>query len=135
MFLKDGKFNCSYVSADGHWGGTSQEKTYMGNYEWPGVSHPRTAVGYDVNGTIYVIWADGRNQNVTKGASYVELCELFKSLGCIRAVNLDGGQSCQFIKWVSGTTYSLLNDPRNDDKPVGTQNARNLPVGMAFIED
>lgn len=135
MFLKDGKFNCSYVAYDGHWSGSGPEKTYMGNIDWPGVSHPRTAVGYDANGIIYVIWADGRNQNVTKGASYVELCELFKSLGCVRAVNLDGGQSTQFIKWVSGTDYSLLNDPRNDDKPVGTQNARKLPVGMAFIED
>ena len=135
MFLKDGKFNCSYVASDGHWAGTSSEKTYMGNATWPGVSHPRTAVGYDNNGIIYVIWADGRNQNVTKGASYVELCELFKSLGCTRAVNLDGGQSSQFVKWVSGTTYSLLNDPRNDDKPAVTQNARNLPLGLAFIED
>ena len=136
MFLKDGKFNCSYVAADGHWSGTSPERTYMGDYAWPGVTRPRTAVGYDsTNKIVYVIWADGRNAGTTKGASYVELCEMFRSLGCDRAVNLDGGQSTQFVKWNSGTSYSRLNDPRNDDAAVGTQNARNLPVGLAFVED
>ena len=136
MFLKDGKFNVSYVASDGHWAGASPANTYMGNSTWPGVSRPRTAVGYDsTNKVVYVIWADGRNAGTTKGAAYVELCELFRSLGCDRAVNLDGGQSTQFLKWTSGTSYSLLNDPRNDDKPQGTQNARNLPVGLAFIED
>ncbi|MBR4775569.1 MAG: phosphodiester glycosidase family protein [Bacteroidales bacterium] len=134
MFLKDGKFNSSYVAADGHWAGGSN--TYIGNSTWPGVTRPRTAVGYDsTNKIVYVIWADGRNAGTTKGACYVELCELFRSLGCDRAVNLDGGQSTQFVKWNSGTSYSRLNDPRNDDKPVGTQNARNMPVGLAFVED
>ena len=133
MFLKDGKFNVSYVAADGHWSGTSNEATYMGKYDWPGVSHPRTAIGYDADGVIYVIWADGRDAGTSKGASYVELCEMFKSLGCIRATNLDGGQSSQFVKWTSGTTYSTLNLPRSSETG-DVAYWRELALGLAFIE-
>jgi len=134
MFLKDGRLNPEYVAATGHWVGS--EATYMGKYNWPGVSHPRTAIGYDADGVVYVIWADGRNAGVTKGASYVELCEFFKSLGCVRAVNLDGGKSTQFVRWTSGTSYSILNDPREEDKPNGTQvKWREIVNGIAFVED
>ncbi|MBO4447810.1 MAG: phosphodiester glycosidase family protein [Bacteroidales bacterium] len=134
MFLKDGKFNPSYVASTGHWVGS--ENSYIGKYNWPGASHPRMSMGYDDNGVIYVICADGRNAGTSKGACYVELCEMFKSLGCVRAVNLDGGKSSQFIKWNSGTSYSILNDPRDDDKPVGTQMKwRAVSDGFAFVAD
>ena len=133
MFLKDGRLNPEYVASTGHWVGS--ESTYMGKYNWPGVSHPRTAIGYDADGIIYVIWADGRNAGVSKGASYVELCEFFKSLGCVRAVNLDGGKSTQFVLW-SGSSYSILNDPRDEDKPNGTPvKWREIVDGIAFVED
>ena len=132
MFLKDGRLNASYIAPTGHMAG--YETTIIGKYNWPGTTQPRTAIGYDENGVIYVIWADGRHTNVSKGASYVELCELFKSLGCTRAANLDGGGSTQFVKWVSGTSYSTLNEPRSliDETPVPW---REVATGLAFIED
>ncbi len=132
MFLKDGRFNADYIAPDGHWAG--YELTYMGRYNWPGTTQPRTAIGYDENGVIYVIWADGRQTDVAKGASYVELCELFRSLGCVRATNLDGGGSTQFVKWKSGSIYEMMNHPRTLIDDVETP-WRELASAIAFVED
>jgi exopolysaccharide biosynthesis protein len=59
--------------------------------------HPRTAIGYDKKGRLYVLVVAGRNQNAA-GASLLQLADIFKNLGCVEALNLDGGgSSCMLI--------------------------------------
>lgn len=58
---------------------------------------PRTAIGYDSDGTIWLLVADGRGFSGASGLTYREMGEMFRSLGCESAVNLDGGGSAQML--------------------------------------
>ena len=59
--------------------------------------HPRTAMGYTVDGKIVIMVVEGRNENAS-GATLEQLAELFLQLGCVEALNLDGGgSSCLLV--------------------------------------
>ena len=62
------------------------------------IRHPRTAMGYDDNGCVYLIVVDGRQQEVSNGASLLDLSLMLKELGATYAVNLDGGGSSTMIE-------------------------------------
>ena len=55
---------------------------------------PRTAVGYTVDNRVIMIVADGRQVN-SEGVGLPELAQIMINLGCIEAMNLDGGGSSQ----------------------------------------
>lgn len=56
------------------------------------VRHPRTAVGYN-DGEIILATVDGRQPGWSVGMTMAELARLMQRLGCLEAVNLDGGGS------------------------------------------
>jgi exopolysaccharide biosynthesis protein len=55
--------------------------------------HPRTAVGFTRDGRWVLVVVDGRQPGLSIGVSLGELAILMQSLGCIDALNLDGGGS------------------------------------------
>lgn len=55
---------------------------------------PRTAVGYTANNHVIMIVADGR-QSTSQGVGLPELAQIMIDLGCVEAMNLDGGGSTQ----------------------------------------
>ena len=55
---------------------------------------PRTAVGYTANNHVIMIVADGRQIN-SEGVGLPELAQIMIDLGCVEAMNLDGGGSTQ----------------------------------------
>ncbi|GIV45936.1 MAG: hypothetical protein KatS3mg036_0754 [Ignavibacterium sp.] len=55
---------------------------------------PRTAVGYTANNHVILIVADGRQIN-SEGVGLPELAQIMIDLGCVEAMNLDGGGSTQ----------------------------------------
>ncbi len=55
--------------------------------------NPRSAVGYYEPGHYCLVIVDGRQEGYSKGMLLNELGELFHSLGCTCAYNLDGGGS------------------------------------------
>lgn len=55
--------------------------------------HPRTAVGVRKNGDVVLAVVDGRIPDYSNGATLVDLAKMMISLGCDRAINLDGGGS------------------------------------------
>ncbi|MGL6068460.1 MAG: phosphodiester glycosidase family protein, partial [Sediminibacterium sp.] len=60
--------------------------------------HPRTAIGYTANGKMIVLVVEGRNPGKAEGADLIQLANILKDLGCIEALNLDGGgSSCMLI--------------------------------------
>lgn len=60
--------------------------------------HPRTAMGYTANGKLIILVVEGRNKGVAEGASLVHLAEILVGLGCVEALNLDGGgSSCMLV--------------------------------------
>lgn len=76
---------------------------------------PRTAVGYMADGIVWMLAVDARHG--TSGMTYGEEASVFQGLGCIDAVNLDGGGSTQMLVRDPGTgEVNLCNwpsDPHN----------------------
>lgn len=74
------------------------------NEEWkfPGKAiddkHPRTAMGYTSKGKLIILVIEGRNQGIAEGASLTQTAIILKDIGCIEALNLDGGgSSCMLV--------------------------------------
>jgi hypothetical protein len=59
--------------------------------------HPRTAVGVRADGTLLFVTVDGRQPETSVGMSIPELTDLMLELGCVSAVNLDGGGSTTMV--------------------------------------
>lgn len=59
--------------------------------------HPRTAMGYTADNKLIILMVEGRNPNAI-GATLPQLAQILKDLGCVEALNLDGGgSSCLLV--------------------------------------
>jgi hypothetical protein len=60
--------------------------------------HPRTAMGYTADNRLIILAVEGRNPGTAIGATLQELANIMVSLGCVEALNLDGGgSSCLLV--------------------------------------
>ena len=63
--------------------------------------HPRTAIGRTPDGDIWMVAVDGR-QEISVGATLEEMAKIMLRLGCVDALNLDGGGStCMHLMGVT----------------------------------
>ncbi len=88
--------------------------TNFGNHSIQG-SNPRTGVGIiSANHFVFVV-VDGRSPGYSRGVTLTEFAEIFQSLGCTDAYNIDGGGS--------STMYFMgrvVNNPLGKNKERGT---------------
>lgn len=54
--------------------------------------HPRTAMGYTADDKLIILVVEGRNKSAS-GATLTQEAQILKDLGCMEALNLDGGGS------------------------------------------
>ena len=60
--------------------------------------HPRTAMGYTPDHKLIILVIEGRHPGIAEGATLLQEAQIFKSLRCVEALNLDGGgSSCLLI--------------------------------------
>ena len=60
--------------------------------------HPRTCMGYTKDGKLIVMVIEGRFPGKAEGATLQQEAKLLKDIGCVEALNLDGGgSSCMLI--------------------------------------
>ncbi len=60
--------------------------------------HPRTGMGHTKDGKLIVLVIQGRFPFLAEGATLNQEAQIFKDLGCLEAINLDGGgSSCLLI--------------------------------------
>lgn len=60
--------------------------------------HPRTAMGYTSQNELVILVVEGRNPGKAEGVTLPQEAVLLQSLGCVEALNLDGGgSSCLLI--------------------------------------
>ncbi len=81
-------------------------------------TNPRTFMGI-TSDRVYLIVADGRRDGWSVGLTMNGAARICHSLGCRRAVNLDGGGSSTLVKrWKGG--FTLMNRPTDADgqRPV-----------------
>lgn len=73
---------------------------------------PRTAIGIRKDGTILFYTIDGRQSGYSFGVRKETLARRLLELGCVDAVNLDGGGSTSIGGVLPGTTdFKILNSP------------------------
>ena len=96
---------------------TTDEEVFFGS-TIPNI-HPRTAAGYRNSGELVLLVVDGR-QIDSRGVDLQELAILMRDLGCVEAINLDGGGSSAMV--VDG---KLLN------RPAGTTGQREVMSAIA----
>jgi len=59
--------------------------------------HPRTAMGYTKDNKLIILVIEGRNPRAG-GANLIQEAQILKDLGCVEALNLDGGgSSCLLV--------------------------------------
>lgn len=93
MLIKDGQINVS---------------------ESDTTKNPRTAVGIKANGNVLILSANGRQEPFSSGYTYYELAEKMLKLGCVDALNLDGGGSATYLAQYAGTDELVLANSPSD---------------------
>jgi hypothetical protein len=121
VLLKDGKIAFDFS--------TTLSGKYMTNYELlqtdifsTSIRPPRTVIGSTADNKIVLFVCDGRQGTYSDGATMLELAQIMKGIGCMNALNLDGGGSSAII--AGGT---LLNKPSD-----GAERA--VPSVVAFVK-
>jgi len=79
---------------------------------WVYGEHPRTSVGVDAKGNMYIFAVYGRNPYLSQGMSLTELADFMKSKGVVDAINLDGGGSTAMV--VNGRLTGIPSDNRGE---------------------
>ncbi len=76
--------------------------------------HPRTAAGIKSDGNVIFYTLDGRQSGYSSGASLTELAKRMQELGCVDAINFDGGGSTTMGMWLpQNPTFGIVNKPSN----------------------
>ena len=67
---------------------------------------PRTAIGYTKDNKLVILVCEGRSDSAA-GLSLIQLARILKDIGCVEALNLDGGGStCMLINGKQSNTPS-----------------------------
>lgn len=83
---------------------------------------PRTAVGITDSGNVIFYVLDGRQKPYSYGAQLKTLANRMKELGCVDAINLDGGGSSVISGIYPGSDVSTVFNSPSDGKPRGVTN-------------
>ena len=85
--------------------------------------HPRTAMGYTADGKLVIFVCEGRSAT-SAGLSLTQLATVMKNLGCVEALNLDGG----------GSTCLLING-KETNIPSAKGEQRAIPSVFLIMEN
>ena len=91
----------------------NEEKKFAGKAI--GDHHPRTAMGYTKEGKLILLAVQGRMKNIAVGTTLKETAQILIDLGCVEAINLDGGGSSCLL--VNGKETIKPSDPTGQ-RPV-----------------
>ena len=88
----------------------------------PARRHPRSAVGIEPGGRVWLVVVDGR-QPASRGVTLGELALVLRGLGARQALNLDGGGSSALAVRVGGRVVRL-------NRPTGGDVERRVPTAL-----
>ena len=100
----------------------SKIRTHYTSAQFYDRRHPRTAIGKDDSGNIYLVVIDGRFKGKADGASIFETAYICHLLGMTDAINLDGGGSSALWSRETG----VINHPR-DNRKFDHEGERSVP--------
>ncbi len=76
--------------------------------------NPRTVIGLRADGTVLLVQVDGRQAPTSVGMHVEQVGVLLQSLGCVEALNLDGGGSSTFLSRRAGEDRLQLRNSPSD---------------------
>lgn len=81
---------------------------------------PRCAAGIKADGSVIFMVSDGRQAPYSTGLTLSELADLMAGLGCVDAINLDGGGSATYLSREQGSSeLACKNSPSDgNERPV-----------------
>ena len=94
-------------------------------------AHPRTAIGYTAGHRLILVTVDGRQPGVSEGISLSGLAKLMLELGCVQALNLDGGGSTTMA--IADPEPRVLNTPSGKNKAGEYGVLRKNGTGLAVF--
>ncbi len=74
--------------------------------------HPRTAIGVRKDGGLVIVAVDGRQPGLSDGMTIDEIASLMAELGCVEALNLDGGGSTTMV--IKNKVVNSPSDPTGE---------------------
>lgn len=92
----------------------NEERKFMGKAIHD--RHPRTAIGYTADGYMILLVIEGRRPGVAAGATLLQEAAILRDLGCVEALNLDGGGSSCLL--INGKETILPSDQEGRQRPV-----------------
>jgi hypothetical protein len=84
-----------------------------GSESFTNTRHPRTAIGFNADTSrFFFVTVDGRQSGYSEGMTLPELANFMSALGCVQALNLDGGGSTTMV--VRGNVVNRPSDPNGE---------------------
>ncbi|MBQ7965947.1 MAG: phosphodiester glycosidase family protein [Ruminococcus sp.] len=83
----------------------------------------RSMIGIKADGTLVFCQVDGRNAPFSTGLSNYEMGEMMLSIGCVNAVNCDGGGSSTFVSKREGEEANVMRSVPSDGSERPTINS------------
>ncbi|MBR5272415.1 MAG: phosphodiester glycosidase family protein, partial [Clostridia bacterium] len=83
----------------------------------------RSMIGIKADGTLVFCQVDGRNAPFSSGLSNYEMGEMMLALGCVNAVNCDGGGSSTFVSKREGESENTMRSVPSDGSERATINS------------
>ncbi|MCL2748417.1 MAG: phosphodiester glycosidase family protein, partial [Oscillospiraceae bacterium] len=94
---------------------------------------PRTAVGVKADGSCVLYTVDGRQAGYSEGLTLTDVARRLRSLGCVDAVNLDGGGSTILSARYPGQSSLTITGRPSDGSPRRVANYIVLVNGTAQL--
>lgn len=77
----------------------------------------RSAVGIKSDGTVVFYTVDGKQEDISKGINLNDLAERMEEMGCVSAINLDGGGSTTIaVKFPGDESLITVNSPSDGEQ-------------------
>lgn len=101
--------------------------------------NPRTVIGVTEEGKVIIFAVDGRQSGYSSGMTLSQAAECMKSMGCVQALNLDGGGSTTVLVQLSyEENWAICNRPSDgSERPiangfflVNAAEATNIPANL-----
>jgi exopolysaccharide biosynthesis protein len=86
------------------------------------VREPRTLVGWNAAGDVWLVTIDGRQRGYSVGATFWEAADVLRQLGATDGINLDGGGSTTFVAKRCAGSLCVRNRP-SDGRQRGVTTA------------
>ena len=103
--------------------GKNVTDTYYHSNSYVTTRQPMNAIGITADGTLITFVADGRQAPYSVGLLLHDLAELFVSMGCVNAIDLDGGGSATFASVHEGESKMVVRNSPSDGSERAIANA------------